>query len=193
MAIALALVGGSAAVFALPPQANAHAQGSDSQTTNNTNSSQGTTSQTNGQAHMTAGKLRACQNREKTINTIMKRIDTRAQNQITLFSTIATRVESFYTKKGKTASNYDQLVAAVNAAKTKADTDFGTLHTSSTFNCSSDNPKGMVMTFQDYLKQEISDLQNYRTAVKNLIVGVAKAEGTTLSNTDQPSTQGGQQ
>ncbi len=144
-----------------------------------------------GQAHMTAGLLKACQNRQAAITNIMLRIDTRAQNQIALFSTIATRVENFYVSQGKTISNYNQLVAAINQAAIKANTDFATLKTSSAFSCTATNPKGMVTTFQSYLKLEISDLQNYRSAVKNLIVGVASANGVIVSTSSQSTSQGG--
>lgn|SRR5487761_1534567 len=194
----------SSTVLALPAQATAHAQGN-----TNTNTSTGATAatsqqpttsgqgssqangQANGQAHLATAQLKACQNRENAINNIMTRIDTRAQNQITLFGTIATRVEAFYTKQGKTVSNYDQLVAAVNTAEAQANTDFGTVKTNSTFSCSASDPKGMVTAFQGYLKTEISDLQNYRTAVKNLIVAVASANGVTVSNSNQSSASTG--
>lgn len=192
--LALAVISGSVA-FALPPQANAHAQTTGStntgySSTNNPGSSQASN---NRLAHQQAAKLEACQNRKAAVANIMSRIDMRAQNQINLFSTIATRVENFYTTKSKTTlSNYNQLVSAVNAAKAQAETDFGTLKTNSTFSCSVSDPRGMVMAFQGYLKTEISDLQNYRTAVKNLIVGVASANGVTVSGANQSSTHGGQ-
>lgn len=198
--LALAMVSGSA-VFALPSQANAHAQAANTTTTSTTDpSGSGATQPGNaGSAHAAAGKLKACQNREAAVNNIMQRIDTRAQNQLTLFGTIATRVENFYTAKGKTVSNYDQLVAAISTAKTQAETDLSTMQSNSTFSCSSSNPKATVTAFQSYLKTEIGDLQSYRTAVKNLIVAVAKANGATVSGTGQTSdtstqssTQGGQ-
>ena len=194
-ALALLVVSGST-VLALPPQANANAQATDSTSTNgsSTASSQAATGGANGQAHLAAAQLKACQNREAAINNIMSRIDTRAQNQLTLFNTIATRVEGFYTSKGKTVSNYNQLVAAIASAKSQATTDLSTMQGGSTFTCTSNDPKGMVTAFQSSLKTEITDLQNYRTAVKNLIVAVASANGVTVSGANQSSSsQGGQQ
>ncbi|HEX7368065.1 MAG TPA: hypothetical protein VF261_00205 [Candidatus Saccharimonadales bacterium] len=194
--LVLALIGPSIAL-ALPQQANAHAETTDTSATTNDSSSgvtshqPTTTGQANGQAHLAAAQLKACQNREAAINNIMGRIDTRAQNQLTLFGTVATRVENFYTSKSETVSNYDQLVVAIASAKSQTETDFGTMQANSTFDCSASNPKGMVTAFQGYLKTEISDLQNYRTSVKNLIVAVAQANGVTVSN--QSSAQGGQQ
>ena len=199
LVIALVLGAGSV-VFALPAQAGAHAPattGSANAAGSNTGSGSGQTNthavsgQANAQIHLAAAQLKACQNRQNAINTIMTRIDERAKNQITLFSTIATRVESFYVTQSKTLSNYAQLVTAVNNAKAQADTDFATMQSTGTFSCTLNNPKGIVTAFQGYLKTEISDLQNYRLAVKNLIVGVASANGVTLSASN--TNQGGQQ
>ncbi len=193
---AFALIGGSVA-FALPPQASAHAQTTEpgySETNNpSTGSAQASNGKANGQSHLAAAQLKACQNRENAINNIMSRIDTRAQNQINLFSTIATRVENFYTQQGKTLANYNQLVAAVNTAQAQAENDFSTLKSASNFSCSTSNPKGMVTAFQSYLKTEISVLQNYRTTVKNLIVGVASANGVNLSSSNQSGSSAGGQ
>ncbi len=190
-ALAFVVLSGSA-VFALSPQANAHAQtvGSPGYGSSNNPGQSGNTNP--GQSHLQAAQLRACKNREVAIKNIISRIDTRAQNQLKLFNTIATRVENFYTKRGKTISNYSQLVASVNAAYTQAENDFGTLKDNSTFSCSSTNPKGMVTAFQGYLKTEIADLRDYRTAVKNLIVGVATANGVNVSTSNQSRTNGGQ-
>ena len=189
-ALSLAVLG-SSTVFALPPQANAHAA------TNTPTTSQGNapSQANNGKANAAKGLQKACQNREVAITNIMTRIDTRANNQIKLFSTIASRVEAFYTKQGKTVSNYPALVAAVDTAQTNATNDFSTLKTNSNFTCSNSNPKGMVQAFQSYLKTEISDLHAFKTAVKNLIVGVATANGvnvsTTQTTTTPTNTQGG--
>ncbi|HEU5004503.1 MAG TPA: hypothetical protein VFT49_00240 [Candidatus Saccharimonadales bacterium] len=182
----------SALAFALPPQASVHAQAA------NSNSSAGgsgraSAAQANAQTRLTDAKLKACQNREAAINNIMTRINTRAQKQLNLFDTIAARVENFYTTKGNTADNYDQLVAAVNSAKSQAQTDLSTLQGSSTFSCDGNNPRGAVTAFQDYLKTEITDLQNYRSTVKSLIFTVAQANGVTVSDSNQSTTQGGQQ
>lgn len=193
------LIAGSSTVLALPPQASAHAQTATKTmtmpmpATNSTGSSNSMTGKANGQAHLAAAKLKVCQNRENAIKNIISRINTRVQNQLTLFGTIATRVENFYTSKGKTVPTYVQLVSDVAAAKTQAQTDMANMQSHSSFSCSSSDPKGMVSSFQGYMKTEITDLQNYRTAVKNLIVAVAKANGATVSTSSQSTTTGGQQ
>lgn len=189
--LALALAGPSIAL-ALPPHASVHAQVANTNATTNDGSSEASLHQpTTDQTRLAAAKLRACQNRENAINNIMSRIDTRAQNQLTLFGTIAARVENFYTSKSRSISNYDQLLAAITLAKSQAETDLSTMEANSSFSCTANNPRGMVTAFQGYLKTEINDLQNYRTSVKDLIVAVAQANGVNVS--DQSNAQGGQQ
>ena len=128
-------------------------------------------------------KLKACQNREKAINNIMARISDRGQKQLDLFTTIAERTEKFYTDKGKTLSNYDELTADVTAKKAEAQTVVDTVKSSSvSFTCDGEDPKGVAQTFKDNLKIEITALNAYKTAVKNLIVGVKSVQGTTSSS-----------
>ncbi len=134
---------------------------------------------------LTTGQLRSCYHHQAVINNIVTNIDTRVQNQIALFSTIATRVEDFYIVQGKTLSNYSQLITAINNSTVTVNTDFVAMKAVGGFSCNVNNPKGVIIGFQEYLKTELSDLQNYRTAVKNLIVGVASVNGVTI----QASTQ----
>jgi hypothetical protein len=140
-----------------------------------------------------AAKLRVCQNRQRAITNIMSHAAERGQRQLDLFTTIATRVETFYTNKGKTLSNYDALVADMNAKKAAAQTTVDALKSASAnFSCDSSDPKGFVDTFKDSLKSEIEALKVYRTSVKNLIVGVKSVQGTTTSEAHQASGGGNQ-
>lgn len=123
-----------------------------------------------------AARLNLCTNRQKEITSIMTRSITRAQNQTTLFSSIAERVKAFYIKKGKTLATYDSLVAAVTAAKTQAAADLATVK-ADTFSCDSNDPKAQAAAFKADLKTLTQAIKDYRTAVKNLIVGVKSVQG----------------
>ena len=127
-------------------------------------------------------KLKSCQNREKTITTIMSRIADRGQKQFDLFTTIADKTETFYKEKGNTVATYDTLTADLAAKKATAQATIDTVNANkATFKCDETNPRGIVSSFKESLKAEISALKEYRTAVKNLIVGVKSAQGTTAS------------
>ena len=135
------------------------------------------------QTRLADAKLKACQNREKAINNIMARLADRGTKQLDVFNKIAERTEAFYTDKGKTLSNYDALVAEVTAKKTDAQTAVDAVKAGSvTFQCDGTDPKGAVTVFKDSLKAEIAALKAYKTAVKNLVVGVKSVQGTTSSS-----------
>lgn len=143
-----------------------------------------------GTTKLADAKLRACQNREAAINNILGRISDRSQKQLDLFTSIATKTETFYTNKGKTLSNYSALVADVNAKKAAAQSAVDAIKSDSvTFKCDGTDPKGAVTSFKDALKTETSALKDYKTSVKNLIVGVKSVQGTTTS-TDNKTTGG---
>lgn len=130
-------------------------------------------------------KLKACQNREKAVQNIMVRIADRGQKQLDLFTTISERTQKFYTDKGRTASNYDTLVADVNAKKTAAQATVDEIKAKSvTFKCDGEDPKGVASSFKDSLKSEIEALKAYKTSVKNLIVGVKSAQATDTKTED---------
>jgi hypothetical protein len=152
-------------------------------TTTHVHSSSSTDRLAEHQTKLSAVKLKVCENRHKAISNIMGRIADRGQKQLDLFSTIATRTETFYTNKGKTLSNYDALVAAVNAKKAAAQTTVDSTKADSTgFTCDSADPQGSISQFKTDLKSEIQALKDYKTAVKNLIVGVKSVQSTTSTD-----------
>jgi hypothetical protein len=134
-------------------------------------------------------QLEVCQQRAVLIDVIMKRTVTRDQNQLSLFTNIATRVEGFYASKGKAIANYSPLVATVNGDETQAKAGLTTLQGNATFSCEGNNPSGEVSVYQTDFKALQTNIQNLQTAVKNLIVAVAQAEGYSLSPS---ATKGGQ-
>lgn len=144
-------------------------------TTNKTN--EHATTKADHQVRLTAVKLKVCEKRQKNITNIMSRISDRGQKQLDLFTTIATKTEAFYVNKGHTLANYQTLVDAVNAKQAAAKTTVATIKTDgANFNCSSTDPQGSIATFKTALKSEIQALKDYKTAVKNLIVGVKSVQ-----------------
>jgi hypothetical protein len=140
-----------------------------------------------GSGKLADAKLKACQKREKAVTNIMARTVDRATKQIAVFDKIATRTEDFYKSKGKTVSNYDALVASVDSAKQKSETDLAAMKTTASFKCDGSDPKGAASSFKDNLKLAISDLKAYKTAVKNLIVGVKSAQGSDSGSSPHPT------
>ena len=124
-------------------------------------------------------KLRICQEHEDRIDGFMDAIAERGQKKIDLFSTITDRTKTFYLSKGKVLSNYDELVAAVDAKKAAAQAAVDVVISSSvTFDCEGDDPKGTASEFKTKVKAMNDALKEFKTAVKNLIVGVKSVQST---------------
>ncbi|HXY17801.1 MAG TPA: hypothetical protein VEH48_00030 [Candidatus Nitrosopolaris sp.] len=120
-----------------------------------------------------AAKLKLCTDRVNVIDSILKRVADRGNRHLTLISDVATKVETFYSKSGKTLDNYDSLVATVNSDKTAAQAAVSQVQSDSTsFNCSGSDPVGNLQTFKADVQAEITALQNYKAAVQALIAGV---------------------
>ena len=124
-------------------------------------------------------KFKICQEREDRINDSMSRAASRGQEKINLFTKIAERTEAFYASKGKVLAGYDDLVTALNAKKTAAQAAVDTVKAGSDdFKCDGDNPKAVAKLFKIDVHAMNDTLKDYRTAVKNLIVGVKSVQST---------------
>lgn len=139
-------------------------------------------------SQLDAARLKVCEARQQGITQRMNSMVTTATNHVNVFTDIASRVEAFYTSKGKTVANYDTLVADVNAKKTAAETAIATLKASSTsFSCTDANPSLAGQQFKDAHAAVIKALQDYRTAIKNLIVAVKSVQSDATSSTTTES------
>lgn len=134
--------------------------------------------QQNRQQRLAENRLRVCEQRKVRINAIMDRAILRAEKHLDLFSSISDRVQNFYLDKGYTLDNYEELVTAVDTAKAQAQANLETLKDLDSFECTADDPKGNIEEFKLALKTINQDLKDFRTAVKNLIVGVKSAKST---------------
>ena len=132
------------------------------------------------QERFKTGKLEACQSREKAIDNIMSRLSNRGTKQLYVFTTISDRVQTFYHNKGKVLNNYSELVAAVDEAKISASNAVAkTNETSVTFRCGGTDPRGAVTVFKSVLEIQNQKLQDFKNAVKNLVVEVKSVQETT--------------
>ncbi len=124
-----------------------------------------------------AKKLKVCQTKEKVIKNRLDSLTRLVTNQETKFDRIATRVENFYTNKvlptGKTVSNYDALVADIDAKKATVDSALASAKTNAdSFSCDSDDPKGALTQVRRDIQAVKSALHDFRKSVRNLIVAV---------------------
>ena len=128
--------------------------------------------------HREDNKATACERKEAAMKRKMQNLAKRGENQIAVFDKIAERTRTFYGEKGRTIANYDELSKAVDTAKANAETAVATTVSSGeNFTCNAQDPKASVTTFKENLKAQHDALKAYKTAVKNLMVGVKSAQG----------------
>jgi hypothetical protein len=136
-------------------------------------------------ARLEDNKLRVCQNRSKSIKNILNHSAIHGARHLSVFTKIYERVKAFYEAKGKTLSNYDALVADVDAKKLAAENAVNAVKTASTeFNCEGENPKADAAAFKEKVKVMRTELHEYRTSIKNLIVGVKSVQSAEAKSDD---------
>lgn len=159
-------------------------------------------------AKLDDNKRKVCDKRLKNITRMMTKMQLRGEKQLDVFTKIADRTKAFYEEKQRTVENYDDLVAAVDEKKQAAQLSVAAgAEAIQDFSCDSDDPTAIKDLFKTQIKEQIAALKAYKTAVKDLIVGVKSAQGQVSRSSDdttqpvdssdatmQPEeTQGGQQ
>lgn len=128
------------------------------------------------QAKLEGTKLKACQNRENAINNILSKLATKSEKHIGAINAASVRIQTFYADKRLNVSNYNELLTAVTAKKTAAETAVADVKAASvSFKCDGSDPKGAGQAFKDYLRNQNAALKEYKLAVKNLLVAVKTA------------------
>ncbi|HJY98482.1 MAG TPA: hypothetical protein VJ227_02085 [Patescibacteria group bacterium] len=121
--------------------------------------------------------VRACEARESAIQNRMGSLTSLADNILDVFDSISGRVQDFYEDKvltsGESLSNYDELLAEINEKKADAEGSLDSAEANAEeFDCSADDPKGLLAQFRLNMQQVKTDLAAYRTSIRNLLVAV---------------------
>lgn len=130
------------------------------------------------------GRQLACEKRQSSVNGRIGNYADAAQRHLTVFTSIFTKVQDFYTTKKLSVSNYDTLVAAVNTKQTDAQTAVEALKSLDVnIDCSQPDPAQTLETVKTAVSNARSALQAYRASIKDLIVAIGKALDSQESST----------
>ncbi len=130
---------------------------------------------------LTDKKLKACQEKSQIILKRSTQLGEMVANMEKKFTSIVDGVKGYYVKKKLTLTNYDELVVAIDTKKSaispllevaKADV--------SSFSCSGENPAEQLKKYRTDMQAIITALQDYRKAIKDLIVEI---KGLTIPDT----------
>lgn len=124
---------------------------------------------------------RSCEDRLNALKTRMTQLVRLADNQKSVFDSIADRVKTFYTDtvvpQGITVANYDALVADIDAKKAAVDTAISDAQAATDdFTCDEgSNARTAFSTFRTNMQAVKTALHQYRFSIRNLIVAVHTA------------------
>ncbi len=128
-----------------------------------------------------ADKKKICDNHQAQINQTMKLMGERRQNAFTRITQVVEAAKKFYTDKQLSISNYDDLVANVDAAKVAAEAAMSSQQSVPNLDCSGDHPRADIADFKSKRTDSIDAMRLYRDAAKELVKSVRSAFKTSQS------------
>lgn len=143
------------------------------------------------EALSTERRQKVCEQRKVSINNKVTAFSKSADNILTRFDVVYTRVKAFKTDKKADVANYDALIAAADAKQAAATEAVAALkETSTTFDCASTDPAQTLATIKAATVDARTALKEYRTSIKNIVVALAQVQKNTgdQSSSDQPTT-----
>lgn len=144
--------------------------------TSDTNAEDASNSTTNEFKNSSNEHGKSCEARQRVVTRILTRAVARGNNIVDVFTKITTRTESFYVEKGNTLSNYEALAADVAAKKAAAQAEILTVQNLPGLTCPISDSKTALAPYKSAVAKEIQVLKDYKTAVKNLVEGVASVQ-----------------
>jgi hypothetical protein len=110
-----------------------------------------------------------CNKHVKQINSVMSNMNNRRQKAFDHITKVYDSVKAFYEDKKLSSTDYESLVASVEAAKSAASASMNTQQSAPAIDCSGDHPKVDIVEFKAKRLGSIDAMQTYRQSVKELI------------------------
>lgn len=129
------------------------------------------------QAKLDDKRKEVCERRESKIVSTQQRAEMQAKKHLAVFQKIKERTLTFAEEKNVSVANLQELKAETDAKELAA---VGAIEaiTATSFDCDSEGTnKELGMTVRQSIIAAHTALKDYRTAVKELILGVKKANG----------------
>lgn len=131
-------------------------------------------------------RLEVCQQRQQKINDIVARGVEQNTKQLAVFQKIEANVKQFYIDKNLSVDTYNDAVATADDAKASA---VASIEASAetTFDCATTDGANPGSIIKEVMTTRHSSLAAYRTAIKDLILVVKKANSQEKTTDTVPS------
>lgn len=143
--------------------------------------------------HTQAQRQKACENHESAIDKRFSFLGTRATYYLNTFDVVFSKVQAYQAKNQLQVTNYDSLVADVNAKQAAAAAATSTLKALSgtKVDCTSTDPASTVASVKTAADDARTALQAYRASLKALVqalLGTKQSSAAANSATDTSGT-----
>lgn len=128
-------------------------------------------------------RLEACEKKEAKINAILDRSVAQSEKHLAVFEKIEERVKTFYTDKNLNVANYDTLLATVDEKHTAATAQIEAADAAE-FACEDAESTSPTGAIKEIVTNKNDAIQEYRTALKDLIVAIKGASTSTDKSSD---------
>lgn len=128
-------------------------------------------------------RLATCEKRSDKINSVIQKGTEKSAKHLAVFQKIEEKVKKFYADKNRSADGYEAAVANTDAKEAAA---IAAIEASSElkFDCDSADGAKPGDAVKELMKTRHAALKEYRTAIKDLIHVVKKANGTQQTTED---------
>lgn len=131
-------------------------------------------------------RQKACEAHKTELTKRSENYSRHAKRHLDTFTDVYNKVLAFQADKKLTAANFNTLKAAADAKKAAAETAVATLSDSNvTVDCSAPDPAVNVATLKTTVASTRTALQEYRAAIKDVIVALQSAKSS--ANTTNPT------
>lgn len=132
-------------------------------------------------------RLRACQARQEAIKNRQQSLVKLATGHLRRIDDWVNLLKIFYEEKlvpqGVEIENYDEILSEIDEARQNVVSSLDEASgLADEFSCESDDPKGLYNQFRESMQEVKMNLQEYRKAVKDLLVAIRKVAGEAKSS-----------
>jgi hypothetical protein len=124
---------------------------------------------------LSSERKQTCENRQNSINTTMSQYSATVQNRLLLFNKIVERIQTYYIENNLNVPEYEQLMAIVASQQQITTEAMTQVRQGNTIDCGSGDPIGTAQQFRTHVQTAQGDLDQYRTAIHNLLTAVISA------------------
>lgn len=129
-------------------------------------------------------RQKTCAHIQKAVNNKLNAFDNHATTYLTRLNDVFTKLQSYQSTNNIQAANYDSLVQTATAKQVAATSAVAALKSlGSTIDCSSSDPASMLSDVKVGAASSRDALKAYRTALKDIVVALAQAQGGTSTST----------